>query len=221
MRGDTAFYIEDVVSTCRDLENVRFSLGARQTSLVVETIDAIPEKAWQSIVYSRGHAQVAEAYLTAPWSCRLIVRRFRNPIMHDPQGRLFDEWQYSAFITDQVGDVVALDAAHRQRAVQELGIKDLKDGPLAHMPSGHFAANAAWCVLALIAHNVVRWIAHLGLGHRGLVVARTMRFRLLSVPGRITRSARRITLHMPEAWPWQREWVRAVRRIRGLVIVPK
>jgi hypothetical protein len=221
MRGDTAFYIEDVVKACRSLEDVTFSLGARQTTLVAETIAAIPEKAWQSIEYSRGYAQVAESYLPAPWSCRLIVRRFRNPIMHDPQERLFDEWQHAAFITDQVGDAVTLDAVHRQRAVQELGIKDLKDGPLAHMPSGSFAANAAWCVLALMAHNTVRWIAHLGLGHQGLVVARTMRFRLLSVPGRITRSARRVTLHMPAAWPWQQQWLREVRRIRGLVIAPK
>lgn len=219
IRADTAFYIEDLVKACRAMTGVRFSLGARITSMVSETIAAIPNRAWQSIEYSRGHAQVAEAYLPAPWSCRLIVRRFRNPVMGG-QGELFAQWQHAAFITDQSGDVVELDALHRQRAVQELGIKDLKDGPLAHMPSGVFAANAAWCVLALLAHNTIRWIASLGLGQRGLVVARTLRFRLLSIPGRITRSARRLTLHLPADWPWQREWIRAVRRIRGLIAKP-
>ena len=214
IRADTAFYVTDIVKTCRKL-GVRFSIGARDTKLVRESIEGIQERAWSAIKYPHGVAQVGEIHLTAPWSCRLIVRRFKNRQI-GAQGQLFEQWGYSAFITDQEGDALELDAEHRRRARQELAIGDLKDGPLAHMPSGKFNANAAWLTLACIAHNLLRWIHRLGLRDQRLLVARTMRFRLLHVPARITRSARRTTIHMPAHWPWQREFLTAVRRIRGL-----
>lgn len=218
IRADTAFYNTKLIAKCRKMD-VRFSIGARETPLVRESIEGIQERAWQSIKYPKGVAQVAEIRLTAPWSCRLIVRRFKNREI-GAQGRLFEKWGYAAFITDQEGDVLVLDAEHRRRARQELAFADLKDGPLAHFPSGKFNANAAWLTIACIAHNALRWIHRLGLGERRLMVARTMRFRLLQIPARITRSARRTTIHMPARWPWQREFLTAVRRIRGLTTQP-
>jgi len=105
---------------------------------------------------------------------------------------------------DRPGTAVTLDADHRRHAVCEPAIRDLKAcAGLAHLPSGVFTANAAWLLAATLAHNLLRWTATLGLGVRDqLVVAETLRRTLLALPRRLTRSARRWTLHLPTSWPW-------------------
>jgi Transposase DDE domain group 1 len=141
------------------------------------------------------------------------VRRTR---LIGAQAELFPNWRYHAFVTDRVGTTVELDQDHRRHAVVELAIRDLKAGVgLRHHPSGKFAANAAWLVIATLAHNLLRWIAQIGLGARGeLVVAKTLRRTLLNLPGRITRSARRWTLHLPAGWPWAAWFALALARLR-------
>lgn len=118
------------------------------------------------------------------------MRRVRH--LH-AQGELSPTWDYHAFVTDRVGTTVWLDQDHRRHAVVELAIRDLKNGAgLNHCPSGRFAANAAWLLAGILAHNLVCWTAVIGLGAMGeLVVAKTIRKTLLAMPGRLTRSARR------------------------------
>jgi Transposase DDE domain group 1 len=141
------------------------------------------------------------------------VRRTR---LVGAQAELFPNWRYHAFVTDLVGTTVWLDQDHCRHATVELCIRDLKVGVgLRHCPSGKFAANAACLVVATLAHNLLRWIAAIGLGARGeLVVAKTPRRTLLSLPGRITRSARRWTLHLPVHWPWAAWFELALARLR-------
>jgi DDE family transposase len=110
-----------------------------------------------------------------------------------------------------------LDADHRRHAVVELAIRDLKQGAgLCHCPSGVFLANAAWALLATLAHNLLRWVAALGLGVHGLVVAKTIRRRFITLPGRLTHSARRRYLHLPSGWPWAEGFLTALARLRAL-----
>jgi Transposase DDE domain group 1 len=105
--------------------------------------------------------------------------------------------------------------------VMELAIRDLKQGAgLRHCPSGQFLANAAWLVIATLAHNLLRWIAALGLGHRGLVAAKTLRCRLVALPGRLTRSARRWQLHLPSGWPWASNFTQALGRLQASATWP-
>ena len=73
---------------------------------------------------------------------------------------------------------------------------------LNHLPSGRFAANAAWLAVQVMAHNLARWTARLGLGEQ-IVTTKTLRRRFFSLAGRLTRSARRLTLHLPRRWPWE------------------
>jgi hypothetical protein len=157
-----------------------------------------------------GVAQVAE---TAWKGDRLIVRRVRN---QGDQALLFPTWRYHAFVTDRPGTATWLDADHRRHAVCELAIRDLKAGAgLAHLPSGRFAANAAWLLAATLAHNLLGWTASLGLGSRDQqTVAKTLRRTLLALPGRLTRSARRPTLHLPAGWPWAPSFQMALARLR-------
>jgi len=182
-----------------------------QTTPIRTAIQAIDQDAWVDIVYPDGGlAQLAETRYKGD---RLTMRRTR---LVGAQAELFPTWRYHAFVTDRVGTTVWLDADHRRHAVVELCIRDLKAGVgLRHHPSGRFAVNAAWLVIATLAHNLLRWIAAIGLGARQeLVMAKTLRRTLLALPGRITRSARRLVLHLPVCWPWAAWFELALARLR-------
>jgi len=214
VRADSGFWSERVLETCRRLR-VAFSVTVRQIPQVKEAIAAIPEADWTPIHYTeRGEAQVAE---TTYKGDRLVVRRTR---LVGPQAALWPDWRHHAFVTDRRGDAVALDEDHRRHAVTELAIRDLKEGAgMNHCPSGRFFANSAWLVVAALAHNLLRWTASLGLGIEGPVVAKTIRRRFISLPGRLTRSARRRWLHLPSAWPWREAFFAAVARLRALPLL--
>ena len=157
-----------------------------------------------------GEAQIAETTVAGK---RLIVRRTR---LVGPQAELWPDWRYFPFLTNRTDPLAVVESEHRQHAVVELTIRDLKDQALAHFPSGKFNANSAWTVIACLAHNLLRWSALIGLPGETVRAARTFRRRLLQIPGRLTRSARQWTLHLPARWPWQGDFTRALARIRAL-----
>ena len=214
LRADSGFWSTKVIAACTD-HDVRYSITVRQTKTVVAAIADIDDTAWTDIAYpDGGKAQVAETTLDDHQ--RLIVRRTR---LVGAQAQLFPDWRHHAFVTDRTGTAVDLDADHRHHAVCELAIRDLKHGAgLVHCPSGVFTANAAWAVLATVAHNLLRWTAILGGLATGPVVAKTIRRRYLTIPGRITRSARRLTLHLPARWPWRDTFMQALSRLRRVTI---
>jgi hypothetical protein len=190
MRADSGFWSAKTIRACRR-HRIRYSITVRQTTPIRAAIATIDEAAWTDIVYPDGGlAQVAE---TRYQGDRLIVGRTR---LVGAQAELFPTWRYHAFVTDRVGTTVWLDQEHRRHAVVELCIRDLKAGVgLRHCPSGKFAANAAWLVAATLAHTLLGWIAAIALGARGeLVAAKTLRRTLLALPGRITRSTRRLAV---------------------------
>ena len=125
---------------------------------------------------------------------------------------------YHAFVSDREGDLLYLEQDHRRHAEVEHAIRDLKYGVgLNHLPSGRFAANGAWLAVQVIAHNLGRWLLRIGMG-KGVVTTPTLRRRFFALPGRITRSARRLTLHLPAYWPWREKFLSALTRVRALPI---
>ena len=226
MRADSGFYTHAVVALCRKMK-VRFSITVHQHQSLRHLIEAIPEEDWTSIPYwpywpywMDGAADVAEIEYTPFQSkpdaapVRLIVRRVKPT--PGSQLALSANYSYHAFITDRQGDVLDLEADHRRHAEVENAIRDLKYGVgLNHLPSGRFAANAAWLAVQVMAHNLARWTARIGLEEQ-LVTAKTLRRRFFSLAGRITRKARRLTLHLPQGWPWQTQFYGALARLRAL-----
>ena len=129
---------------------------------------------------------------------------------------LFTSYSYRGCITDRDGETLTLEADHRRHAEIENAIRDLKYGVgLNHLPSGRCAANGAWLAVQVIAHNLARWTVQLGLGEQ-VVTTKTLRRRFFSLAGRLTRSARRLTLHLPQRWPWENQFSRALARFRAL-----
>jgi len=146
---------------------------------------------------------------------RLIVRRV--PPTPGSQLALYVEYSYHAFITDRTGDMLALEADHRRHAEVEATIRDLKYGVgLNHLPSGRFGANGAWLAFNAMAHNLIRWSAAIGLADAEAMTTKTFRRRLVTIPGRLARSGRRTTLHLPQRWPWEGQFLGALAALRAV-----
>ena len=223
VRADSGFYAHAVVKVCRTMK-VRFSITIRQSSATRRLIEAIPDDAWTPIPYwLAGGADVAETTYT-PFAAqkgaapvRLIVRRVKPT--PGSQLALFALYDFHAFITDRAGETLELEADHRRHAEIENAIRDLKYGvALNHLPSGRFAANGAWLAVQVIAHNLARWTARIGLG-AGIVTTKTLRRRLFAMAGRLTRSARRWRLHLPTGWPWAIEFRTALAQLRAIPLL--
>ena len=145
---------------------------------------------------------------------RLIVRRVKPT--PGSQLALFTSYSYHACITDRAGKTLDLEAHHRRHAEIENAIRDLKYGVgLNHLPSGRFPANGAWLAVQVMARNLARWTTRIGLGEP-VVTTKTLRRRCFALAGRITRKARRLTLHLPRGWPWENQFSRALARLRAL-----
>jgi len=228
LRADSGFYTKGVIDSCV-ANNVRFSITIRQWANVRELISGIDNDAYVTV--SKTTAQrvaIAEVDYqvkgrarlgTEPVECRLIVRRTVTPAdTGEPQSRLFDLVDYRGFVTDLDGKATDLDRFHRQHAVIETVIRDLKYGmALNHMPSGSYNANAGWIQLNILAHNLARWTGQL-VSNRP-ITTKTLRHRYLNCPGRITRNSRRHVLHLPANWPWKTQYATALNRIRNLDLV--
>ena len=236
VRADSAFYGRatvgaalragaDVSVTVRLDPRVRAAIAGigDDAWTTIEYTDAVYDeqtKAWVS------RAEVAEIEFTAFTSRanaeqvpgRLVVRRIPD-LDHGTknvknaqatvQETLFDTWRFHAFFTTtdrDIADTVAADKTHRGHAIIEQVHADLKNSALAHLPSSSFAANSAWLVLAVMAFNLTRAAATLTGPALAKATTATIRRKLIAVPARISSSARRLTLHLPTAWPWETAW---------------
>jgi hypothetical protein len=224
VRADSAYYGYDIVAACRRA-GAQFSITARLTPSVIRAITSIDEQAWTPIRYPRAiydqdeqrwvsDAEVAETTFTAftgrrhreHITARLIVRRVRrlNPATVPPgQSEAFAVYRYHAVFTDSAEPMLAAEATHRDHAIVEQVIAELKNGPLAHLPSGVFTANAAWLACAAIAHNLTRAAGALAGGRHRRTRTATIRTQLIHTPARIAHSAHRQVLHLPRDWPWE------------------
>ncbi|MBP2329008.1 hypothetical protein JOF56_009393 [Kibdelosporangium banguiense] len=218
-RGDSAFgnhkTITAVVKT-----GAQFSFVLTKTRPVLRAIGAIPEHAWTPARYPGAvldpdtgelisDAEVADIDYTAfagtkhEITARLIVRRVRDRNHPD---ELFPVWRYHPFFTNTTEPVTDADITHRQHAIIETVFADLIDGPWAHLPSGLFAANAAWATLAAITHNLLRAAGTLTDHTHAVARGATLRRHLINVPARITRPQGKQTLHLPTHWPRASRW---------------
>jgi hypothetical protein len=226
LRADSAFYGHPTVSAAIR-GGAQVSITVRLDSKVKTAIATIPDDAWMPIEYTdaiydettgrwNSRAEVAEIAFTAFSSKkaskqvpgRLVVRRIPdlNHRSGDGQATLFDTWRFHAFFTTSALATVTADKTHRGHAIIEQVHADLKDSALAHLPSGRFAANAAWLVLAVMAFNLTRAAATIAGPRLARARTATIRRTLITVPARIASSARRLTLHLPQGWPWKSAW---------------
>jgi hypothetical protein len=233
LRADSAFYGHPTVSAAIKA-GADVSVTVRLDRRVKTAIAAIGDDAWQTIAYTDAifdeaaqlwisKAEVAEVPFTAFASRkkadqvpgRLVVRRILDLNPTPGQDSLFDTWRFHAFFTTSTLNTVTADKTHRGHAIIEQVHADLKASALAHLPSGKFCANAAWLVLAVMAFNLTRMAATLTGPALAKATTGTIRRKLIAVPARIAYSARRITLHLPQHWPWEDGWTTLLTRVCG------
>jgi hypothetical protein len=227
VRMDSAFYS---AAACHAIRRAGafFSVTARLDPAVKAAIARIGEDAWTPIRYPRAvwddqlrrwvsDAEIAETGYTAFASkkgkaitARLIVRRVKDlsPRAAQGQGELFTVWRYHAVFTDSPFVLLQAEAGHRDHAIVEQVFADLTSGPLAHFPSGRFPANAAWLALAAMAHNLARAAGALASRFHARARGVTIRADLIDVAARTARRGRgHLTLHLPQGWHREAEWM--------------
>jgi len=232
VRADSAFYAGAFIAACRRA-GAHFSVTVRMDPQVRHAITTIDEDAWVAIKYPNAifdedtgswisDAEIAEVPYTAfaarrahRTQGRLIVRRVRrlNPkATAQGQGELFATHRYHATFTDSPFQLLQAESHHRGHAVIEQAFADVIDGPIAHLPSSQFNANAAWLQLAATAHALTRALGTLASTRHALARGATIRTELICIAARPARSGRdHITWHLPENWPWQDAWLGALQ----------
>ena len=219
LRGDSAYGTSAVVGACVNA-GVWFSVALAKHRTVNRAIGAIAADAWTPVHYPGAvvdpdtgelisDAEVAEVPFTAfastkhPVTARLVVRRVRDRAKTE---ELFPVWRYHPFFTNSTEPTTQADLTHRRHAIIETVFADLIDGPLAHQPSGSFAANSAWAICAAITHNLLRAAGTLTGGKHAVARGSTLRRQIITVPARLARPQRHPVLHLPEHWPWAEQW---------------
>lgn len=219
VRGDSAYGNSAVVNACLRA-GARFSFVLTKNKAVNRAIATIAEDAWTPVHYPGAvtdpdtgelisDAEVAEVEFTAfastthPVTARLIVRRVRDRAKTE---ELFPVWRHHPFFTNNTEPTPEADITHRRHAIIETVFSDLIDGPIAHMPSGRFAANGAWAICAIITHNLLRAAGTLAGDRHAVARGATLRRHIVTVPARLARPQRRRVLHLPAHWPWADAW---------------
>jgi hypothetical protein len=219
VRADSGFWSWSMIDRL-DVHRVGWSITVRLHKSMRQAIADIDEGAWVNIDYTlSGRAQVAETIYTSGTGrhrreVRLIVRRTK---LTDPvQAKLWPDWRHHAFITsDHEIGMVAADQFHREHAVVELAIRDLKEGAgLEHIPSGNFYANSAWLGCSVLAHNIGIWTDVLD--GQPMITNRTRRTRLIALAAAIVNRSGRHMLRFPTDWPWAGQFTSAFARVRSL-----
>jgi hypothetical protein len=227
VRADSAYYAGAFVAACRR-HGARFSITVRMDPKVKRAIASIDDDAWTAIRYPNAiYDEAADTWIsdaeiaTVPYTAfaskaahradgELIVRRVKrlNPkAAAQGQGELFITYRYHAVFTDSPFGLVQAESQHRGHAVIEQVFADLIDGPLAHLPSAAFHANAAWLQLAATAHALTRALGTLASARHAKARGATIRAELIAIAARPARRGRgHITWHLPEHWPWQHAW---------------
>lgn len=219
VRGDSAYGNSAVIGACVKA-GARFSFVLTKNPAVNRAIASIADDAWTPVRYPGAvvdpdtgelisDAEVAEVPFTAfastknPVTARLIVRRVRDQARMD---ELFPVWRHHPFFTDNTEPTATADITHRRHAIIETVFADLIDGPIAHLPSGRFAANSAWAICAAMTHNLLRAAGTLTSDRHAVARGATLRRHIVTVPARLARPQRRRVLHLPEHWPWAQQW---------------
>jgi Transposase DDE domain group 1 len=234
VRMDSAYYGAEVLHAIRRA-GARFSVTVPLNAAVRAAIAAVPEDAWTPVRYPRAvfddqlgcwvsEAEVAETGYTAfagrpgngwqhdtprPMDARLIIRRVKDQnTMTAGQDELFPVWRHHAVFTDSPFETLQAEGQHRGHAVIEQVFADCYDGPLAHLPSGKFAANAAWLTCAAIACNLLRAAGALASRGYGRARGATIRRDLINLAARTARHGRgHLTLHLPAGWHRAHQWM--------------
>lgn len=226
VRGDQALathrFIDHAVAC-----DVGFSVSYPVIDAIKDVIRTLPDDVWEPALRQDGSVRdgAGVVELTGhikldrwPDTTRLIVRR--EPLHPGAQQTIddIDGFRFTALITDQSGDPTILECRHRARARIEDRIREAKDLGLRKLPLETFDRNDLWVQLVLVAHDLLTFTKLVCLdGDLQLAEPVTLRHRLMHVPARVVRHARRTYIRIAQRWPWTDQLVDAFARLDRLL----
>jgi hypothetical protein len=225
-RADTAGATHKFARALRE-RKLRFSLGYPVQEQVGQAAVALPARRWKPALDQGGKpregawvAELTDKVELSDWpeGTRLICRKERPHPGAQLRFTDLEGHRYQCFITDQRGRSLAkLELRHRLHARVEDRVQEATELGLGRLPFQALEPNQNWFELVLLAQDLLAWLRQLVLdGELALAKPKRLRHRLLHVAGRLTRSGRRRTLHLPRSWPWADELIAAFARLRAL-----
>jgi hypothetical protein len=205
---------------------VHYSVGFDLDARARTAIALVRESDWQHVWNRQGHPRPLDGEhgtgvveLTGllrtsaggdelgnwPADMRILCRRERpSPGAQLSLFEQADGWRYQLLATNTPGrQLDFLEARHRAHARVEDRVRTGKATGLDHLPSTSMTINAAWCVAAMIATDLLRWFALLCLTPaHATAEPKTLRYRLLHTAARIARGQRKRKIKIPQTWPW-------------------
>ena len=240
--GATHELIKHLLTLCTRRRTVLFTCGWMITPADEDAIGLLPAGAWQAAVDQDGTVQkkTAVAEITHlmsragnwPDGLRWIVRRTKPSQRQMKNLTVFEKstgWRYSIIVTNIPVTGIAgvpgshhpqfIDVLHREHAVVEDRVRTSKAMGLRNLPSKTWAVNRGWVLAANIAADLAAWCQLLGLydcAELKDAEPQTLRFRLLHLPARLIRHARKRVLRISATWPWKEAFLTCWHRLRAL-----
>jgi Transposase DDE domain group 1 len=240
--GATHDLVKHLLRLSTRRRTVLFTCGWMITPADEAAIAVLPAGAWQAGVDQEGHVQekchVAEiTHLMSraegwPPGLRWIVRRTKPSRRQMKNLTAFEKktgWRYSIIVTNIPDTGMPgvpgshhpqfIDVVHREHAVVEDQVRVNKAMGLRNLPSKTWAVNRGWVLAANIAADLHAWCRLLGLYDRDdLKDAEpdTLRYRLLHLPARLVRHARKRVLKVSATWPWKEAFTICWQRLCAL-----
>jgi hypothetical protein len=221
-RLDSGFYSGPLFDQM-EAAGVTYLCGVPMTARIAEAVTNIPNECWVPCI-DKDEGEVADfgyRLRDAKRFRRYVVKR----IMIEPGEQASLEtggYRYWVLATnDYDSDAAALEAEHRHKANVEAGMRELKSNfGLSVLRKHRFMANWAWLLLVCLGHNLCCWLQGLGglaAGRDGADLrAKRLRYRYLTVPALVVRSARRLSIKLPDAYPYLDRFLQTRCRLKQL-----
>ena len=204
-RGDSACHENDLLAWLKHPDRAQepgggigFAVSARMSPELAQAIAKVPKSKWKTFDKEadgtlRQWAEVDFVPGEAGEKKNSQPLRYVGLRLLKPQGVLFNDGtdrRHHAVVTNLDWDGAKLLNWHREKAGTVEHVHDEVKNALAggHMPSQHFAVNAAWFKLALLAYNIASAVKGLCFSPQERT-ARFKKYRLLLVhlAGRMSR----------------------------------
>jgi hypothetical protein len=216
IRADKGFYDHETIEY---LESRRalFVIVAKLTGPVKRKISTLSYQA-----HSFGLETVEFMYQPTKWKKEYRFVVVRRLIPEDPTEQLtlfsMGKYSYQVIVTNMKLTSLNTWRFYNGRASVELIIKELKgDYPLGKIPTKYFAANEAYFHTLLFSYNLINWFKRLCFPREFQnMTLKTLRARLLLIPGELVRSKNRPTLKLPTNFLYQDAFEYAIKKIEKL-----
>ena len=207
-RADSASYQAGIFNHC-DKENILFTVTAKKSTNVFDSIKAIKEDEWEIFSKREKVAEFMHTMQDTENAFRMIViKKDITPILPTLEGYISDEVMmqhqdeiyYCIATNDNDLTPEEIIKLHRQRGeTSENKIKELKNGfNMSYLPTSNTQANAFYFAIGTLAYNLFLLFKQILDTNLQKHTIKTIRYKLYNIAGKVVSHARAVTLKVNE-----------------------